>query len=193
MTDEVRPLLGAYHDGELGASDVERVEAHLTRCAECQRELEMLRRLSSILAEAAVPAATVGPERFVAQVGLRLPPRREVPTLPSLARLAWWSVPVLLLLGWASLQAIALTCTLVLVALRLGLGGDALAAALPGNGGGTTVPPPQRQGLGPLARAALADLSWVLPLAALAATGVGAIAYWSWLASLKAVAEQVRR
>ncbi|MBV9834183.1 MAG: anti-sigma factor [Alphaproteobacteria bacterium] len=44
--DDARDLLEAYHDGELGAEDCARVEAHLQGCAACARELASLRALS---------------------------------------------------------------------------------------------------------------------------------------------------
>jgi len=47
--------LSAYHDGELPPEERRRLEAHLTRCEACARELRSLRRLSQALAEAPIP------------------------------------------------------------------------------------------------------------------------------------------
>ena len=122
MTDDVRPLLGAYHDGELGESQSRRVEAHLRRCQACRDELAILRRLSAVIATSPPAPTLTPPERFASRVALCLPRRLERPAWQRLLRAAWWSVPVLLLLGWAELQAVLFTSTLVLTAISLGLG-----------------------------------------------------------------------
>ena len=43
--DEILPLLAAYHDGQLGAKDVQGIEAHLLACTDCRRKLEDWRAL----------------------------------------------------------------------------------------------------------------------------------------------------
>lgn len=45
--DDARDLLEAYHDGELGAEDRARVEAHLQGCTACASEFASLRSLSA--------------------------------------------------------------------------------------------------------------------------------------------------
>ena len=57
--------LSAYHDGELDASERERVEAHLRGCAACARELEQLREASRLLREYPAAAMTEGELRDV--------------------------------------------------------------------------------------------------------------------------------
>lgn len=47
MTDQWTDQLSAYLDGELGAEDTARLEAHLTTCAECREVLADLRRITS--------------------------------------------------------------------------------------------------------------------------------------------------
>ncbi|MCP4571041.1 MAG: hypothetical protein GY838_01690 [bacterium] len=42
------PLLSAYVDGELDASDVARIEAHLAEDEQTRREVEQLRRLKAV-------------------------------------------------------------------------------------------------------------------------------------------------
>jgi anti-sigma factor RsiW len=52
--DQVKPLLGAYHDGEI--SDVVRIqeiEQHLATCEECAREMQALQAASSAIREKA--------------------------------------------------------------------------------------------------------------------------------------------
>jgi anti-sigma factor RsiW len=44
--DEARPLLAAYHDGELDAARALQIEGHLRHCAGCTAALESLRALS---------------------------------------------------------------------------------------------------------------------------------------------------
>jgi anti-sigma factor RsiW len=47
--EEQLPLIGAYHDGELDAAGVARVEAHLRQCPACAAELAALRDASQRL------------------------------------------------------------------------------------------------------------------------------------------------
>ena len=77
MSKHVTEWLNAYLDGELNGSQLQQVEAHLAECEACQAELESLERLSSLLHEVPAPEFT-SPERFAAQVNLRLPHRRTV-------------------------------------------------------------------------------------------------------------------
>jgi anti-sigma factor RsiW len=72
MNPHVIELLGAYHDGELTTDRRHQVEDHLQGCPACRAELEALAELSSFLDADAVPDQTP-PERFAAQVQLRLP------------------------------------------------------------------------------------------------------------------------
>ncbi|HEX6035240.1 MAG TPA: zf-HC2 domain-containing protein, partial [Anaerolineales bacterium] len=72
MPKHVTEWLGAYADGELRGNRLQHVKEHLAECEVCQLELESLDRLSSLLQEAPLPEFSP-PERFAAQVGLRLP------------------------------------------------------------------------------------------------------------------------
>ena len=47
--------LGAYYDGELPPARRQAMEEHLRTCAECARELERFRALSSLLTATALP------------------------------------------------------------------------------------------------------------------------------------------
>ena len=51
MSECDEQLLGAYHDGELGATERARVEQHLAQCADCTAELDRLRQASKVLGE----------------------------------------------------------------------------------------------------------------------------------------------
>ena len=54
------PKVHAYYDGEAPAEARAGIEAHLTQCAACARELEELRALSHLIA--ATPLPTIRPE-----------------------------------------------------------------------------------------------------------------------------------
>ena len=45
-----QPMMSGYLDGELGAEDRARLEAHLERCASCRPEFEQMKRLVSATA-----------------------------------------------------------------------------------------------------------------------------------------------
>ena len=72
MPKHITEWLNAYLDGELHGNRLQHVEAHLAECRACQSELKALERLSGLLHEIPAPEFT-SPERFAAQVNLRLP------------------------------------------------------------------------------------------------------------------------
>lgn len=72
MTSHVLELLAAYHDGELTPARQRLVEKHLQDCATCRAELDAIQELSSLLKADPAPQGTP-PQRFAAQVQLRLP------------------------------------------------------------------------------------------------------------------------
>ncbi|MHB0874488.1 MAG: zf-HC2 domain-containing protein [Anaerolineae bacterium] len=187
MRDEVRSLLSAYYDGELAPGEARRVQAHLAQCPECRRELGSLSELSAFLGSVPVPTSEPA-EHFVSGVMLRLPRRRPQAVRHSLLRAAWWSVPLLLLLGWALLQAVLFTSALVIAAIRFGLGGDLLTGALPGgnavaDGLLRLLPSLAERDAGALLGSALAPLAILAPVLSLVLLITGALVYWSWLAS----------
>jgi anti-sigma factor RsiW len=117
MNPHVSELLAAYHDGELPSNRRHQVEEHLQDCSTCRAELESYVELSSLLKADVVPHQTV-PQRFAAQVQLRLPR-----TLPSRTRQngtqppRWaMGIPLVLILVWAFLQAAIKVTSLVLTA-----------------------------------------------------------------------------
>lgn len=127
MSGHVLDWLGAYHDGELRGDRLGLVEAHLRVCAACRAELEGLKSLAALLqASPAMPARTA-PERFVAQVRLRLSARPAPSDRARLMRAAWAWLPLVLLGMWAFFQSVLLVSGLALLALpwaggALGLG-----------------------------------------------------------------------
>jgi len=131
MTDHVTAWLGAYHDGELRGLRLRQVETHLAHCATCRAELERLRALATLLQESPAAGDLTPPERFVAQVGLRLPRRPERPTWQRAMEIGWRLAPVGLLGAWAYGQAVFVVTGVVMDALQMGLGGDVVAGLLP--------------------------------------------------------------
>ena len=117
MTTHVLEWLAAYHDGELNPNRQRQVEEHLQGCSTCRMELESLNGLSSLLQADPLPQQTP-PQRFAAQVQLRLPRtsppllRRNADQLPR-----WvWGAPVVLIVVWAFLQSALWVTSFVLSA-----------------------------------------------------------------------------
>ncbi len=66
---EVKDLLSAYYDGELGVAASKQIEEHLDVCADCRRELEDIERLSGEIKSLEFPA---GDEAFAASLSAAL-------------------------------------------------------------------------------------------------------------------------
>ena len=106
MSPHVSELLAAYHDGELSLKRQQQVESHLQDCPACRAELEELEGLTSALKAYIVPDSTP-PERFAAQVQLRLPHATLAPARSKGELPAHWAlgVPLALIIAWTALQA----------------------------------------------------------------------------------------
>jgi len=117
MTSHVLEWLAAYHDGELTINRQRQVEQHLQDCQTCRAELDAIEGLSSLLKADPVPQQTP-PQRFAAQVQLRLPrtsppfPRQNADPLPR------WvlSAPLALIVVWAFLQSALWITSFILTA-----------------------------------------------------------------------------
>jgi len=118
--------VGAYHDGELRGRRLRQVEAHLAECPTCRAELERLRALATLLQESPAPADLMPPDRFVAQVGLRLPRRSERTVWQKGLEIGWRVAPLGLLGAWAFAETVFFVAGVVLIALRVGIGGEFL-------------------------------------------------------------------
>jgi len=183
--------LGAYCDGELSGLRLRKVEADLADCATCRAELERLRRLAALLQESPAAEAIRRPERFVAQVGLRLP-RRPVQTAGQRAlEMGWRLVPAGLLGAWAFIQTVFIVGGMVLSGVRLGLGGDLAAQLLPASPGGLwltdllSVTGGELSDIGLIVLQVLSNggpLGWGVTLNLVLLVVIGLL-YWSWLAS----------
>jgi hypothetical protein len=191
MTEHVTTWLGAYHDGELRGLRLRQVENHLAQCATCRAELERLRALAALLQESPAAENLTPPERFVAQVGLRLPHRPERSVWQRALEIGWQLAPLGLLGTWVFVQAAFAVAGAVLVALRMGLGGDVVAGLLPASQQG-----PSLGEIFSLSGASLGDvgriilrllgnggpLGWGVTLNLVSLFVIGLL-YWSWLAS----------
>jgi len=120
MSDHVFELLGAYLDGELRNGRIRKVEAHLEECKECMAEYQSLQTLSSKLQEVSLPDFP-SPERFAAEVTLRLPRTQDKPLNKKVFEIGWWLVPVGLVIAWIFLSTTLLVSNMVIRADELGL------------------------------------------------------------------------
>ena len=179
MNEHVHTWLEAYHDGELHGRRLQQVESHLAQCAACRAELETLRTLSALLQSNPAADPRTLPERFVAQVRLRLPRHPDQPAWRHAIRVGWRLVPVGLFGAWAFLQALFIVAGAVLLALRFGSGSTLQGIAWLNSLGA---------GLNDLAPLGLPDLESVFPLGwdsvlYLGLMGLIGLLYWSWLAT----------
>ena len=191
MNEHVTVWLGAYHDGELQGRRLRQTETHLAHCEMCRAELEGLRALTALLQESPAPERLTQPDRFVAQVGLRLPRRPTQPTWKRALETGWRLVPLGLLGTWAFVQAVFAVAGGVLVALRMGLGGDVVAGLLPASQQGLSLSEIfslSGASLGDVGRMMLrllgngGPLGWGVTLNLVSLAVIGLL-YWSWLAS----------
>lgn len=191
MTEHVTTWLGAYHDGELRGPRLRQVETHLAHCVTCRAELESLQALGTLLQESPAAEGLTPPERFVAQVGLRLPHRPERPVWQRALEIGWQLTPLGLLGAWVFVQVVLFVSGVVLGALQLGLGGDVATWLLPISQQG-----PSLSEIFSLSGASLGDvgpmmlqllssggpLGWGVTLNLVSLVVIGLL-YWSWLAS----------
>jgi predicted anti-sigma-YlaC factor YlaD len=187
MNEHVTLWLGAYHDGELQGRRLQQVEAHLADCGACRAELEELQALTALLQESPAPELRTSPERFAAQVGLRLPRRSTQPTWERILETGWRLTPVGLLGAWAFVQAVLAVATMVLYALRIGALGETITRWLPPLGESWLAQISRLSGasLNETGRAVLhllSLLSWSTVLNFIVLIVIGLL-YWSWLAS----------
>ncbi|HNT74993.1 MAG TPA: zf-HC2 domain-containing protein [Anaerolineae bacterium] len=119
MEQHVTDRIAAYHDGALTAAQQQRVAAHLANCAACRAELEALEALTTLLHAAPPATTTLSPERFVAQVGLRLPRQPERTVLQQAAEVGWRLIPVGVLGAWTFVQTVLILGTALLIVTTL--------------------------------------------------------------------------
>jgi predicted anti-sigma-YlaC factor YlaD len=119
MNGHVTPWLAAYHDGELKGRRLRQVEEHLVECTACRAELNELQCLSTLLHESPAAEGLLPPERFVAQVGLRLERRPTKPIWQRTLETGWRLAPAGLIGAWAFVQAVFIVAGLTLIVLQV--------------------------------------------------------------------------
>ncbi|MCE9647088.1 MAG: zf-HC2 domain-containing protein [Chloroflexi bacterium] len=120
MSNHMTEWLNAYLDGELKGGRLHQMETHLAGCLECQAELQSMQNLSSLLHEVPAPEF-MSPDRFAAQISLRLP-HEHPPVLKRKAQeVGWWMIPVSLMMLWLFLNTSILVSEVVSTANGFGL------------------------------------------------------------------------
>ncbi len=126
MSDHMAEWLSAYLDGELNGVRLHRVEAHLAGCPGCRSELQSLKDLSAVLHEGRTPKFN-SPDRFVAQVNLRLPHTQAKASKSKALEIGWWMIPVGLLAVWVFMSTAFVVQDMVSTAEEFGILGNAPA------------------------------------------------------------------
>jgi len=134
MSDHVLELLNAYIDGELRGGQLRKVEAHLDECQSCLEEYYSLQALSATLLAAPVPDFPA-PERFAAEVALRLPRNPVKPMRSRALEIGWWLAPVGLIVTWIFVSTTILVSNVVTAAGDFGLLDSASAWLVAGSPG----------------------------------------------------------
>ncbi len=184
MSDHVLNLLGAYIDGELHGGQRHKVEAHLDECPTCLEEYSAMQAVSTTLRAAPIPDFP-SPERFAAEVALRLPRTPAKPIRSRALEVGWWLVPVGLVVAWIFASTATLLSNVVTAAGDFGLlnSTSAWLAAGPSKANYSAF-------LGQFGLLAGNSLEWAKTIEALTRTNVSqifwqvsiALLYLSWLA-----------
>lgn len=191
MMDHVLEWLQAYHDGELLERKVRYVEEHLAYCEGCRAELVALRAMSSLLQESPPAGDLMRPDRFVAQVGLRLQRRPEQTVTRRVLETGWRLVPVGLLGAWAFVQTVLIVVSGILMTQSFPGTASLFSSIVPPVSGNSLL-----TGLQCFAGKGLSDwfevlscaarwfgpLGWSIALSIVLFVGI-ALLYLSWLAS----------
>ena len=120
MSDHMTEWLNAYLDGELKGDQFQRLRQHLLECEQCRAELASLENLSKAMHMVPTPQFTP-PERFAAQVGLRLAHKPTRATKSRVMEIGWWMIPVGLLVIWVLIGVSSWVADLVIAANSFGL------------------------------------------------------------------------
>jgi predicted anti-sigma-YlaC factor YlaD len=120
VSEHVTEWLNAYVDAELRGNLLVQVEKHLAECRSCRAEMESLRQLSSLLGEILVPKFS-SPERFAAQMKLRLLHGLPKSTKLKVQEVGWWMIPVSLLIIWVFISTAVMVNNVISTAGAWGL------------------------------------------------------------------------
>jgi hypothetical protein len=102
--NDIREMLPDLLHGALGASAMERAEAHLASCDECRAELQVLRVVKS--------AAVFAPTIDVDQVVRRIPPYSKIAPaveVPARSRLTSWLVAATVAIAFVGVGSMLVT------------------------------------------------------------------------------------
>ena len=187
MNEHVTPWIAAYHDGELGGRRLRQVEEHLVECEACRAELDELQCLSALLHESPAVEGLLPADRFVAQVGLRLPRRPTKPIWQRTLETGWRLAPAGLIGTWAFVQAVFIVTGIVLIVLQIS-GIDMLGLQQTGHSETWLTAAMNYIGIG-LGNTTMTILKVLDMLRSglvlyLTTTIAIVLLYWSWLASL---------
>ena len=80
--DDIRLLISGYFDGEISAEEKQAVEAHLSKCPECQKYFNDLQKMSSSLKELTDETLSLDSEQKIKTV-LKNPARKEEGIAPK--------------------------------------------------------------------------------------------------------------
>jgi hypothetical protein len=116
MSEHSLEVIGAYLDGELQGDHLKEFELHLTGCDECQKNIESLSGLSTVLHQVQVPDFD-SPEFFVEKVSLQLPRKKiRYPFGQNILVISWYSIPLFLMAVWVFLNTTYLISSLLITA-----------------------------------------------------------------------------
>jgi hypothetical protein len=135
-------------------------------------------------------------ERFVAQVGLRIPRHPEKPVWQRVLETGWRLTPAGLVGAWAFVQTVFIVAGIALIVLQVGVGIDVLGLESPSREtwltAGLGLLGAELSDTGQMVLGLLNALSHGIVLY-LAALMVISLVYWSWLATLWARHQHQRR
>jgi hypothetical protein len=120
MSDHILELLGAYIDGELQGGQLRKVENHLDECQSCLEEYYALQALTATLHAEPMPEFPA-PDRFAADVALRLPRKPVKPVSSRVLEIGWWLAPVGLIAAWVFVSTTILVSNMITAAGGFGL------------------------------------------------------------------------
>ncbi len=99
---DVRELINAYIDGELGQFEAHQVERHIDKCESCREETEQFRKTSALIAEYGRETA---PASLINDIRMKMEKEKSgMINLRSFRKTGWWALAasfILIVLGGA--------------------------------------------------------------------------------------------
>lgn len=116
IEQHVTRWLPAYHDGELPDPQRAHLEAHLATCSACRAELNALQQLSTVLQTASKTTMPGTTADFTQAVVARLLPQPARLNWQQFLQWSWAAAPLLVIAGWAAVQAVLTVAASLLLA-----------------------------------------------------------------------------